>query len=155
MAITYRKVRLVMGLVDQDASSKTLIVPTSASVYKSDKTTLAALYADEAGTALANPVPTNVADGAPGLDAVGNLVIYVDIGNFFYVLLNGHYEPIPEVGINGHDFTDHLDGTVHDPHGAMADAATKYTPLTQAGVANGYATLGSDGFIPGAQIVID
>ena len=155
MAITYRKVRLVMGLVDQNSSDKSLIVPSSASVYKSDKTTLATLYADETGTALSNPVPTNVADGAPGLDAVGNLVIYVDIGQYFYVLLNGHYEPIPEVGINGHDFTDHLDGTVSDPHGDRADAATKYTPLSQAGIANGYATLDGNAQIPAAQIVID
>ena len=138
MPVTFRKVRLVMGLVDQNASDKSLVVPGSAAVYKADKITLATLYSDEDGTALANPVPTGVADGAPGLDAVGNLVIYVDIAQDYFVLLNGHYEPIPSVGINGSDFSDHVN-VIADPHGDRAWATSQFISKTNPSALTGIA----------------
>lgn len=155
MAITPRKVRIVMGLVEQDPSTKALVVPAGAQIYNSDKTTVSTIYSDTSGTALANPVPTGVAVGAAGLDTYGNLIIYGDDGTDYFALVNSVFVPLPVTGIHGADFTDHVGvtGAVADPHGDRADAAANYLPISGAGVAGGTATLDSDGLITSTQLV--
>ena len=50
-------------------------------VRRSGEVTAAELYADrEMATALANPVPTGVALGTPGVDDYGNLVFWAEAG---------------------------------------------------------------------------
>lgn len=116
--MAYRKVRIVFGPIEMQAGDKSLVPPTAGQFYLVDKTTVATVYSDEAGTALTNSpsVPTGVATGAPGLDAYGNFVIYGDPGVDYTLLVNSVFLPVPSTGIHGKDFTDHTDGTIDDPH---------------------------------------
>lgn len=128
--MAYRKVVQCQALVDQDTGTKLLVNVPSAAIYLSDKTTLAAIYADESGTALANPVPTGVAVGAPGIDVDGNLNVWFDLGVTYFILALGVYTRLPMVPPHGKDFTDHVDGTVADPHGDRAWAAGQFISQT-------------------------
>jgi hypothetical protein len=42
--VAYRKVRIVLGLVAQNPTTKDLVVPSAAQVYLSNKTTVATIY---------------------------------------------------------------------------------------------------------------
>jgi hypothetical protein len=126
--MAYRKVRIVLGLVAQNPTTKDLVVPSAAQVYLSNKTTVATIYSDTTGTALTNSpgVPTGVTVGTPGLDVYGNLVFYGDVGVDYYALVNSVFVPLPVTGIHGTDFTEHTDGTVPDPHGTRAWALAEF-----------------------------
>ena len=55
-------------------------------VYESDGTTPATLYADQAGVAtISNPIPTEVAQGAAGEDDAGNLIFFATPGPYVLV----------------------------------------------------------------------
>ena len=153
--VAYRKVRIVMGLVAQDPSTKALTVPTGAQIYLSDKTTVATIYSNTTGTALTNSpsVPTGVTVGNPGLDGYGNLLFYGDVGTDYFALVNSVFVPLPVTGIHGSDFTNHVDGTVSDPHGDRAYADTNKVDKTTLGVAGGTATLDSSGYVTSTQMV--
>jgi hypothetical protein len=155
--ITPRKVRIVMGIVAQDGTTKALVVPAAAQVYLADKTTVATIYSDEDGTALTNTpgVPTGVTVGTAGLDTYGNLLFYGDDGIDYFALVNTVFVPLPVTGVHGADFTDHLGltGAVTDPHGDRAYADTNKVDQTSVGVAGGVATLDSDGLITSTQLV--
>lgn len=156
-SLGYRKVKFQAGLIEQNPTTKDLILPTGAQVYLSDKTTVATIYADETGTALTNSpsVPTGVADGAPGIDAIGNLVFFGDPTQDYSVLVNGHFLPIQTTWVHHADVTDHLDGTDADPHNDRAYADTNKVDKSTLGVAGGTATLDSTGVLPANQWVFD
>lgn len=159
MPITPRKVRIVLGLIVQDPSTKNLVVPTAAQVYNSDKSTVSTIYSNTTGTALTNSpsVPTGVTSGTPGLDIYGNLLFYGDDGLDYFVLVNTVFVPCPVTGIHGTDFTDHIGttGSVTDPHGSQAYADLHKVDKTTLGVAGGTATLDSTGVLPANQWVFD
>jgi hypothetical protein len=127
--VAYRKVRIVLGLVAQNPTTKDLVIPTAAQIYLADKTTVATIYSNVTGTALTNSpgVPTGVAVGTAGLDIYGNLVFYGDVGTDYYALVNSVFVPMPVTGIHGTDFTNHADGTVTDPHGDRAWALATFS----------------------------
>lgn len=120
--MAYRLVKIQYGLVQQDSTTKNLVVPTTAQVYLSDNVTLATVYADTNRTLLTNSpsVPHGVTTGSAGIDTIGNLVFWADPTHDYAVLFNGNYEPIPTTWVHHADFTDHVDGTVPDPHGTRA-----------------------------------
>lgn len=159
VSVSYRKVRIVMGLVAQDPSTKALIVPTAAQIYLSDKTTVASIYSNSTGTALTNApsVPTGVAVGTAGMDIYGNLLFYGDVGVDYFALVNSVFVPLPVTGIHGTDFTDHTGttGSNPDPHNDRAYADTHKVDVSTLGVAGGTATLDSNGVLPANQWVFD
>lgn len=139
--MTYRLVKIQVGLVSQNPTSKDLVVVSAAQVYLDDKVTLATVYSDTTGTVLTNSpsVPTGVADGAPGVDAQGNLVYYGDPTKDYAYLVNGHFLPERTTSIHHADFTDHVDGTVTDPHGDRAYALGLNNTLSTTVTNNGNA----------------
>lgn len=126
--MAYRKVRVSQALVSQNPTTEALVVPTSAAVYLANSATLATLYSNTTGSALANPVPTGVTPGptAVGLDTAGNLIVYVDIPGDYDVLSNGVKVPLSTPPMHNHDQTDHVDGTNTDPHGDRAWALATF-----------------------------
>jgi hypothetical protein len=98
-------------------------------VYLANSATLATIYGDINGTALANPVPTGVTPGptAVGLDTNGNLIVYVDIPGDYDVLTGGVKVPLSTPPMHNHDATSHVDGTNPDPHGDRAWALATFS----------------------------
>lgn len=129
--MTYRKVRVAQGLIGQDGTTKLLVTPSSAAVYLAGTSTLATLYSNTTGTALANPVPTAVTPGssAVGLTTDGNLIVYVDVPGDYEILAAGVRIPLSTPPVHNHDYTDHVDGTTADPHGDRAWASANFIPL--------------------------
>lgn len=67
----------------QDAGSKLLVVPVSATVYLPGTTTLAVLYTDRTKTVVAaNPVANSATRNTAGLDVGGNLLFFADPGRY-------------------------------------------------------------------------
>jgi hypothetical protein len=145
--VSYRKVRIVMGLVAQDATTKALVVPSGAQIYNSDKTTVSTIYSNVTGSALTNSpgVPTGVTPGTAGLDTYGNLVFYGDVGLDYFALVNGVFVPLPVTGIHGTDFTDRFDGTIPDPLGDRAWALDTF--ITQGDTTTLQGALGNAGLV--------
>jgi hypothetical protein len=153
-----KKVRYTQPLLGEAAGY--LVGVPGASVTIRQNGVTCNVYADAGGTALANPVPTGVAAGAAGLDAKGNLVIFLTPGSGYDAVasISGTSSTFAISDIPP-DVTDVADAAATTAAlGLKADTAAMnaadalLVPLTQRGAANGVATLGADSKIPGAQL---
>jgi hypothetical protein len=70
----------LLGVV-QGSPTRYLVSVPGASVLIRQDGLACSVFADNAGTALSNPVPIGVAIGSAGVDTLGTLVVYLEAGN--------------------------------------------------------------------------
>lgn len=76
-----QKVRYTQPLFGEANAAGYLILVPGASVLIRQDGVACSVYADNAGAAMTNPVPTGVPTGTAGVDTNGTLLVYLDAGN--------------------------------------------------------------------------
>jgi hypothetical protein len=79
----------------ENLTTNTLDLPASVSIFKADGVTPEVLSGDRNGnTTVANPLPTGVPVGTPGVDVVGNLYCYAPVGTKVLIIDGVTYGPL-------------------------------------------------------------
>lgn len=81
------------GPEDFQSRAGAAVPDATVTVYELDGTTKAALFVDRMRSAvLANPLPTGVLSGHPGLDSLANGIFFVDPGHYVVAAVVDHVE---------------------------------------------------------------
>jgi hypothetical protein len=130
------KVKYTQPLLGRTPGSLAILAVTAPdSVLIRQDGVACSVFADNAGTALANPVPIGVAEGAPGVDTTGNLTVFLNPGNGYDGVATEAGQstrfPIPDIS---------LDSEEPIPAGTIQEAMLAFGVATQAELDAGLAT---------------
>lgn len=124
---------------------------TSVTIYLAGTATPATVYADEAGTAMTNPLPTAVAVGTNGVDVGGNVRFSAQPGKYD-ALLPGGVKVRVDVSADPADIGAHFDDP--DGHGTRTYADSTFLPLSDLGQPGGAMMLDSNGVSVTGQVLM-